>query len=78
MYAQRRGNRGFEGMALNTDNGNLYAFIQSPIDNPDVSNSQADAADESSDFNSRNSQVLRILEVDPYYRRTRWGICILP
>jgi len=65
VYAQRRGNRGFEGMALNTDNGNLFAFIQSPIDNPDVSNSQADAADEKSDFNSRNSQVLRILEVDP-------------
>ena len=65
VYAQRRANRGFEGMALNTDNGNLYAFIQSPIDNPDVTNSEAKAADESSDFNSRNSQVLRILEVDP-------------
>ena len=65
IYAQRRANRGFEGMALNTDNGNLYAFIQSPIDNPDVTNSEAKALDESSDFNSRNSQVLRILEVDP-------------
>jgi hypothetical protein len=65
VYAQRRENRGFEGMALNTDNGNLYAFIQSPIDNPDVSDAEADAVDESSDFNSRNSQVLRILEVDP-------------
>ena len=65
VYAQRRGNRGFEGMALNTDNGNLYAFIQSPIDNPDVSNQTAEAADESSDFNSRNSQVLRILAIDP-------------
>ena len=66
VYAQRRGNRGFEGMALNTDNGNLYAFIQSPIDNPDVNNATAEAADEPSDFNSRNSQVLRILEVDPH------------
>lgn len=65
VYAQRRSNRGFEGMALNTDNGNLYAFIQSPIDNPDVSDAEAEVADESSDFNSRNSQVLRILEVDP-------------
>ena len=65
VYAQRRANRGIEGMALNTDNGNLYAFIQSPLDNPDVSNQSAEAADESSDFNSRNSQVLRILEVDP-------------
>ena len=65
VYAQRRANRGFEGMALNTDNGNLYAFIQSPIDNPDVTNAEASAADERSDFNSRNSQVLRILEVEP-------------
>ena len=65
VYAQRRSNRGFEGMALNTDNGNLYAFIQSPLDNPDVSDATAEAEDESSDFNSRNSQVLRILEVDP-------------
>ena len=66
IYAQRRGNRGFEGMALNTDSGNLYAFIQSAIDNPDVSNAEAEAADEKSDFNSRNSQVLRILEIDPH------------
>ncbi|MBE9043159.1 choice-of-anchor I family protein [Pleurocapsales cyanobacterium LEGE 10410] len=65
VYAQRRANRGFEGMALNSDNGNLYAFIQSPLDNPDVSNAEADAADQRSDYNSRNSQVLRILEVDP-------------
>ena len=53
-------------MALNTDSGNLYAFIQSPIDNPDVSNAETEAADEKSDFNSRNSQVLRILEIDPH------------
>ena len=66
VYAQRRANRGFEGMALNTDNGNLYAFIQSPIDNPDVSNQTAEAAEEKSDFNSRNSQVIRVLEVDPH------------
>ena len=65
VYAQRRSNRGFEGLALNTDNGRLYAFIQSPIDNPDVSNSEAQELGESSDFNSRNSQVLRILEIDP-------------
>ncbi|MDY7020490.1 MAG: choice-of-anchor I family protein, partial [Cyanobacteriota bacterium] len=55
VYAQRRANRGFEGMALDTDNNKLYAWIQSPIDNPDVSN----------DANSRSSQVLRILEFDP-------------
>jgi Ca2+-binding RTX toxin-like protein len=55
VYAQRRTNRGFEGMALDTDKGKLYAWIQSPIDNPDVGN----------DANSRSSQVLRILEFDP-------------
>ncbi len=55
IYAQRRANRGFEGMALDTDNGKLYAWIQSPIDNPDVANNA----------NSRASQILRILEVDP-------------
>ncbi|MEL6787336.1 MAG: esterase-like activity of phytase family protein [Cyanobacteria bacterium J06607_15] len=65
VYAQRRANRGFEGLALNTDNGNLYALIQSPIDHPDVSNPEAAAAKEKSDFHSRNSQVLRILEVEP-------------
>jgi 2',3'-cyclic-nucleotide 2'-phosphodiesterase (5'-nucleotidase family) len=65
VYAQRRSNRGFEGMALDTDRGKLYAWIQSPIDNPDVSDAEADVLDEKTDFNSRNSQVLRILEVDP-------------
>lgn len=65
VYAQRRANRGFEGMALNTDNGKLYAFIQSPIDNPDISNSEAREQGLRNDQNSRNSQVLRILEVDP-------------
>ncbi len=66
VYAQRRSNRGFEGMALNTNNGKLYAFIQSPIDNPDVSNAEAQELGERSDFNSRNSQVIRILEVDSH------------
>jgi hypothetical protein len=33
IYAQRRANRGFEAVALR--DGILYAFIQSPIDNPD-------------------------------------------
>ena len=60
VYAQRRSNRGFEGMALNTDNGKLYAWIQSPLDNPDVGN----------DANSRNSQILRILEFDPTTQTT--------
>ena len=33
VYAQRRANRGFEAVAIEGDI--LYAFIQSPIDNPD-------------------------------------------
>jgi hypothetical protein len=65
VYAQRRSNRGFEGMAYDTDNDKLYAWIQSPIDNPDVSNAEAAELGERSDFNSRNSQVIRILEFDP-------------
>jgi hypothetical protein len=52
VYAQRRANRGFEAVAL--DNGILYAFIQSPIDNPDRSN----------DRNSRNGNMARILAFD--------------
>ncbi|WP_211212040.1 choice-of-anchor I family protein [Flexithrix dorotheae] len=33
----RRPNRGFEAMALDTDKGILYAFIQTPLSNPDRS-----------------------------------------
>ncbi|MDJ0508058.1 MAG: esterase-like activity of phytase family protein [Crocosphaera sp.] len=54
VYAQRRANRGFEAVALNEDTNTLYAFIQSPIDNPDTPESTT----------SRNSDVLRILELD--------------
>ncbi|RPI67658.1 MAG: calcium-binding protein, partial [Ignavibacteriae bacterium] len=49
VYAQRRNNRGFEACAIEGDI--LYAFIQSPIDNPDVAN----------DANSRASAFCRIL-----------------
>lgn len=49
VYGQRRNNRGFEAVALEGDI--LYAFIQSPIDNPDVAN----------DANSRASGFTRIL-----------------
>lgn len=54
VYAQRRANRGFEALALDLDALKLYAFIQSPIDNPDTAN----------DTNSRAGSVLRILELD--------------
>ncbi|NRB52126.1 MAG: esterase-like activity of phytase family protein [Saprospiraceae bacterium] len=52
IYAKRRANRGFEGMALNTDDGYLYAFIQSPIEAPDNSV-------------RNNTDVIRILAVNP-------------
>jgi hypothetical protein len=52
VYAQRRANRGFEAVAAIGDN--IYAFIQSPIDNPDVGN----------DANSKNSNNCRIIEFD--------------
>ncbi len=50
VYAQRRNNRGFEAVAL--EGSKLYAFIQSPVDNPDVAN----------DGTSKASRNLRILE----------------
>jgi uncharacterized repeat protein (TIGR01451 family) len=52
VYAQRRANRGFEAVALEGDK--LYAFIQSPLDNPDLAN----------DNTSKNSRVNRIVEFD--------------
>ena len=55
VYAQRRANRGFEAIAFDENAGRLYAFIQSPIDNPDTTN----------DANSKASRVIRILEFNP-------------
>ncbi|MBW4560192.1 MAG: phytase [Mojavia pulchra JT2-VF2] len=57
VYAQRRANRGFEAVAL--QGSKLYAFIQSAIDNPDVSN----------DATSKGSRNLRILEFDVVSKR---------
>lgn len=51
-YSNRRRNRGFEAVALDTDSNILYAFIQTPLENPDR---------ETSD----NSDVIRILGIDP-------------
>jgi 2',3'-cyclic-nucleotide 2'-phosphodiesterase (5'-nucleotidase family) len=65
VYAQRRENRGFEGMAYDAERNQLFAFIQSPLDNPDISNAEAEEQELESDQNSLNSQVLRILRVDP-------------
>lgn len=49
VYSDRRGNRGFEGLAFNSDDGLLYAFIQSPM-RPD---------------GYANSTLRRILALDP-------------
>ncbi|WP_375512314.1 phytase [uncultured Nostoc sp.] len=57
VYAQRRNNRGFEAVAL--EGNKLYAFIQSPIDNPDVAN----------DVTSKASLNLRILEFDIFAKQ---------
>ncbi|HEY9301985.1 MAG TPA: esterase-like activity of phytase family protein, partial [Phormidium sp.] len=58
VYAQRRANRGFEAVAY--QNGKVYAFIQSALDNPDVAN----------DRTSRDSLNLRILEFDSQTKQT--------
>lgn len=52
VYAKRRANRGFEAIAYR--NGKVYAFIQSPIDDPDLAN----------DGTSKASRVVRIVEFD--------------
>jgi len=52
LYAQRRANRGFEAVVLR--DGILYAFLQSPIDNPDGSK----------DNSSKASTLVRILAFD--------------
>ena len=52
VYAQRRANRGFEGIAI--EGTKVYAFMQSGLDNPDVAN----------DANSKATNNLRILEYD--------------
>jgi 2',3'-cyclic-nucleotide 2'-phosphodiesterase (5'-nucleotidase family) len=40
-YATRRVNRGFEAVALDADNDIVYAFIQSPLANPNTATSNA-------------------------------------
>ncbi len=56
--AQRRANRGFEAIAY--ANGKIYAFVQSPLDNPDVAN----------DASSKAGTYARIVEFDPVSETT--------
>ncbi|MEO0332003.1 MAG: esterase-like activity of phytase family protein, partial [Bacteroidota bacterium] len=51
-YNNRRRNRGFEAMALDTDQGILYAFIQTPLSNPDRATGNA-------------STVIRVIGINP-------------
>jgi hypothetical protein len=53
VLSARRGNRGFEGLALSPDETTLYAVIQSPLENPTrkVSN------------NSRNTRII-VFDID--------------
>lgn len=52
VYNKRRANRGFEALALDTDEGILYAFIQSPMYNP-------------SSVTQNASDVIRVLGINP-------------
>lgn len=73
VYSSRRANRGFEAVAIDGDI--LYAFMQSPLDNPDVAN----------DLSSRTSPWVRILAMNIvtkqvvgeylYPMHERWGGC---
>ena len=51
-YNNRRRNRGFEAMALDTDQSILYAFIQTPLSNPDRATGNA-------------STVIRVIGINP-------------
>lgn len=65
VLAQRRQNRGFEGLAL--QNGKLYAFVQSPARNPaTLSNGTLNAM--------RN---VRVVELDPATHATRQFMYIM-
>ena len=57
IYGDRWANRGIEGMAFNSKDGLLYAFMQSPLDID--SNKDGVAAERSP------SQLTRILAIDP-------------
>jgi len=57
VYANRRPNRGIEGMAFNPTDGLLYAFLQSPLD--------VDANGDGITEGRSRSELTRILAIDP-------------
>ena len=50
VLGERRGNRGFEGIAISNDGSTVYAMVQSPLANPDGDTSKG----------SRNVRILAI------------------
>lgn len=48
IFAERKGNRGFEGLAMSPDGTTLYITLQSPLSNPDGDTGS----------NSRNTRIL--------------------
>ena len=52
VYNKRWANRGFEGIAYNADSGLIYAFIQSPMQNPNGT------------IGGNGSDIIRILAID--------------
>jgi hypothetical protein len=55
IYANRWSNRGIEGMAFNSNDGLLYAFMQSPLD----------VVSDSGSRSRSRSELTRILAIDP-------------
>jgi len=65
VLAQRRQNRGFEGIAL--DGGKLYAFVQSPLRNPtSATNASLNA-----------NRTIRVVEFNPVDNKTRQFLYVM-
>ena len=63
VFARRRANRGFEGIALLPRSGSLLAVTQSPLDNPKAA--------------GRSSRAARLLRFDPKSGETRQYVYLL-
>ena len=65
VLAQRRQNRGFEGLAL--DGGKLYAFVQSPLRNPATASNGA----------LNGNRTIRVVEFNPADNKTRQFLYVM-